>query len=115
MIHLYAFIATILEMELYQVLQFYCARRKMEDFIQEGKSGFDFDSVNSSSKLENTNRFLIHRLAYNLFKQFRRFSLVANMRKQRIDTIRLKLLTIAARVVRSARNKYFILCSNCPY
>ena len=38
-----------------------------------------------------------------------------SMRKQRIDTIRLKLLKIAARVVKSARYKYFKLCSNCPY
>ena len=37
------------------------------------------------------------------------------MRKQRIDTIRLKLLKIAARVVKSARYKYFKLCSSCPY
>ena len=37
------------------------------------------------------------------------------MRKQRIDTIRLKLLKIAARVVKSARYKYFKLCSNYPY
>lgn len=37
------------------------------------------------------------------------------MRKQRIDTIRLKLLKIAARMVKSARYKYFKLCSSCPY
>ena len=37
------------------------------------------------------------------------------MRKQRIDTIRFKLLKIAARVVRTARYKYIKLCSSCPY
>lgn len=40
---------------------------------------------------------------------------IASMRKQRIDTIRLKLLKIAARVVRSAEYKYFKLYSSCPY
>ena len=54
-------------------------------------------------------------LAYNLFNWFRQLALAAGMRKQRIDTIRLKLLKIAARVVRSARYKYFKLCSSCPY
>ena len=37
------------------------------------------------------------------------------MRKLRIDTVRLKLMKVAARVVRSARYKVFKLCSSCPY
>ena len=98
MIHLYTFIVTTMEMEPYQVLQFYCGRGKMENFIKEGKSGFDFASVSSSSRLVNANRLLVHTLAYNLFNWFRRLALAVSMRKQRIDTIRLKLLKIAARV-----------------
>ena len=45
----------------------------------------------------------------------RRLVLSANMRKQRIDTVRLKLLKIAAKVVHSARYITFKLCSSCPY
>ncbi len=115
MVHMYTFIVTTMEMEPYQVIQFYCGRGKMENFIKEGKSGFDFASVSSSSKLVNANRLLVHGLAYNLFNWFRRLALAVSMRKQRIDTIRLKLLKIAAKVVKSARYKYFKLCSNCPY
>lgn len=115
MIHLYTFIVTTFEMEPYKVIQYYCGRGNMENFIKEGKNGFDFASVSSSSKLVNENRFLIHTLAYNLFNWFRRVALAANMRKLRIDSIRLKLLKIAARVVNSARYKYFKLCSSCPY
>ena len=115
MVHLYTFIVTTLEMEPYQVIQFYCGRGKMENFIKECKSGFDFASVSSSSKLVNANRLLVHALAYNLFNWFRRLAFAVSMRKQRIDTIRLKLLKIAARVVKSARYKYFKLCSSCPY
>jgi len=37
------------------------------------------------------------------------------MRKQRIDTVRLKLLKIATKVVHSARYITFKLCSSCPY
>ena len=40
---------------------------------------------------------------------------VTNMRKQRIDTVRLKLLKIAAKVVHSARYITFKLCSSCPH
>ena len=115
MTHRYTFLVTTMEMAPYQIIQFYCGRGKMENFIKEGKSGFDFASVSSSSRLVNANRLLIHGLAYNLFNWFRRLALAASMRKQRIDTIRLKLLKIAAKVVRSARYKYFKLCSSCPY
>ena len=87
----------------------------MENFIKESKSGFDFSSVSSHSRIVNANRLRVHALAYNLFNWFRRLALSASMRKQRIDTIRLKLLKIAARVIHSARYITFKLCSSCPY
>ena len=105
MVHMYTFIVTTMEMEPYQVLQFYCGRGKMENYIKEGKSGFDFSSVSSASKVVNANRLMVHVLAYNLFNWFRRIALPVSMRKQQIDTIRLKMMKIAARVVRTARYK----------
>jgi len=87
----------------------------MENFIKEGKSGFNFSSVSSHSMAVNANRLQVHALAFNLFNWFRRLALSANMRKQRIDTIRLKLLKVAAKAVRSARYIVFKLCSSCPY
>ena len=96
-------------------IKFYCKRGLMENFIKESKSGFDFASVSSHSRLVNANRLHIHELAYNIFNWFRRLALSANMRKQRIDTVRLKLLKIAAKVIRSARYTTFKLCSSCPY
>lgn len=113
--HLYTFIVTTLEMEPYQIVQFYCGRGKMENFIKEGKDGFDFSSVSSSSRVVNANRLQVHALAYNLFNWFRRLVLPASMRRQRIDTVRLKLLKVAAKAVRSARYLVFKLCSSCPY
>ena len=90
LMHMYTFIVTNTDMEPYQIIQFYCGRSRMENFIKEGKSGFDFAAVSSHSK-------------------------VVNMRKQQVDTIRLKLIKIAARAVRSARYITFKLCSSCPY
>lgn len=115
MVHLYTFIVTTMESEPYQVVRFYCGRGKMENFIKECKSGFDFSSVSSASKIVNGNRLRIHALAYNLFNWFRRLALPADMRKQRIDTIRLKLLKVAAKAVRTSRYIIFKLCSHCPY
>ena len=87
----------------------------MESFIKESKSGFDFASVSNHTRIVNANRLQVHSLAYNIFNWFRRLALSATVRKQRIDTVRLKLLKIAAKVVRSARYITFKLCSGCPY
>lgn len=115
MTHLYTFIVTTMESLPEQVIRFYCGRGKMENFIKEAKSGFDFSAVSSQKKVVNANRLQVHALAYNLFNWFRRLVLPARMRKQQVDTIRLKLLKIAARVIRSARYITFKLCSSCPY
>jgi len=107
-----AFLQPILDEYL---IKFYCKRGLMENFIKESKTGFDFASVSSHTRIVNANRLQIHALAYNIFNWFRRLTLSANMRKQRIDTVRLKLLKIAAKVIRSARYITFKLCSSCPY
>ena len=113
--HLYTFIVTNMDMEPYQVIQFYCGRGRMENFIKECKNGFDFSAVSSRSKIINANRMRLHMLAYNLFNWFRRLVLPANMRKLQADTIRIKLIKIATRAVHSARYITFKLCSSCPY
>lgn len=115
LIHMYTFIVTTMESEPRQVIQFYCGRGRMENFIKECKSGFDFAAVSSSSKIVNANRLQLHVLAYNLFNWFRRLALAVKMRKQQVDTVRLKLLKVAAKAVHSARYTIFKLCSSCPY
>ena len=114
-IYMHTFVVTTMEAEPYKVIQFYCGRGNMENFIKEVKSGFDFSSVSSISKTVNANRLQVHALAYNLFNWFRRIVLAAKLRKQRIDTVRLKMLKIAAKVVHSAGYITFKLCSSCPY
>lgn len=114
--HMYTFIVTNME-ELghWQVIDYYCNRGRMENFIGEGKQGFDFASVSSRSKTVNANRLQLHALVYNIFNWFRRLALPKQMSKNLINTVRLKLLKIAARVVHSGRYIKFKLCSSCPY
>lgn len=115
-IHLFTFVVTTMEdMIPEQVIQYYCGRGKMENFIKEGKGGFGFGAVSSSTMIVNANRLQLRCLAYNLFNWFRRLALPESMRKHHIDTIRIKLLKIAARAVRSARYINFRLSSSCPY
>lgn len=115
LIHMFTFIVTNMEASPEELILFYCKRGRMENFIKESKNGFAFASVSSSSKVVNANRLQVHAFAYNLFNWFKRLALSAKMRKQQIDTIRLKLLKIAAKVVHSARYTIFKLCSSCPY
>ena len=115
MVYLYTFIVTNMDSSPEYLIKFYSKRGLMENFIKESKSGFDFASVSSHTRIVNANRLQVHALAYNIFNWFRRLALSANMRKQRIDTVRIKLLKIAAKVIHSARYITFKLCSSCPY
>lgn len=115
MFHLCTFIVTNMDSSPEDIVRFYCKRGKMENFIKECKSGFDMAYVSSSSQIVNANRVQIHALAYNLFHWMRRLTLPESLKHDRIDTLRLKLLKIASRVIRSARYVVFKLCSNCPY
>ena len=114
-VYLYTFLVTNMDSSPEYLLKFYSKRGLMENFIKESKNGFDFASVSSHTRIVNANRLQVHALAYNVFNWFRRLALSANMRKQRIDTVRLKLLKIAAKVIHSARYITFKLCSSCPY
>ena len=115
MVHMNTFLVTNMELLPEQAIQFYCNRGRMENFIKEGKSGFDFAAVSSRSEIVNANRLQVHALAYNLFNWFRRLVLPKELCRHLVDTIRLKLLKVAARVVRSARYVTFKLCSSFPY
>ena len=109
------FIVTNMKLPLQDIIRLYCQRGVMENFIKEGKSGFDFGAVSSATMEVNANRLALHMLAYNLFNWFRRMVLPEAMRKLRVDAIRLKLLKVASRVVITGRYLYFRLCSSCPY
>ena len=102
------FIVTNMESFSKYIIKFYCKRGLMENFKKEGKTGFDFASVSSHIRIVNANRLQIYAIAYNICNWFRRLALSTNMRKQRIDTVRLKLLKIAVKVIRSAM--YYSSC-----
>jgi hypothetical protein len=115
MFSMISYIVTNMDLSPEQVVMYYRNRGRMENFIKEGKGGFDFGAVSSRSESVNSNRFQIHALAYTLFNYFKRLALPESMRGNLVDTIRLKIIKIAARLVRSARYVTFKLCSGCLY
>ena len=86
MVYMYTFVVTNMDSSPGYLIKFYCKRGLMENFIKKSKSGFDFASVSSHTRIVNANRLQVHALAYNIFNWFRRLALSANMRKQRIGT-----------------------------
>ena len=111
----YTFIVTNMDSSPEDIIRFYAKRGSMENMIKEGKLGFHMDSMSSHDMVVNANKLQISVLAYNLFNWFKRIVLPKKMRHLQADTIRLKLIRIAARVIRSARYTIFKLCSSCPY
>lgn len=111
----YSFIVTNMDLKPEELIKYYRNRGTMENFIKESKSGFDFASTPSKDKVVNANHLLLHVLAYNLFNYFKRLVLPESMKKMLVDTIRLKLLKIASKIVKAARYMHFKLCSSCPY
>mgnify|MGYP002621841005 FL=1 len=112
---LYTFIVTNMNSSPKDLICFYCKQGLMETFIHKSKHGFHMDAMSSHSMTVNANKLQISMLAYNLFNWFRRLVLPRSFQKLQVDTIRLKLLKIAAKLVRSARYLTFKLCSHCPY
>ena len=97
------------------VVKYYCKRGTMENYIKEGKNGFDFSAVSSSSMIVNSNRLQLHAIAYNIINWMRRLVFPDTMQDATIDTIRLRLIKIASRIIRHAHKLVFKLCSSCPY
>lgn len=78
------------------VIDFYCKRDQMENFIKESKNEFDFCSTSSHSEVVNANRLQIHGLAYNLANWMRILILPDPMKKNHMDSIRLNLVKTAS-------------------
>ena len=97
------------------IVEFYCGRGKMENFIKECKNDFDFAAVSSRTMTVNDNRLQIHGLVYNILNTMRRLVFPKHLLKARMDTIRMNLVKIASRIVRHGRRVIYRLCSSCAY
>lgn len=95
--------------------EMYCARGEMENRIKEQQLFLFADRTSCSRFVANQFRLLLSSFAYVLVDGIRRLGLKDTQHSRlRIDTIRLWLFKIAARVKVSARRVVFHLCSHCP-
>lgn len=111
----YTFIVTNMQLSPKNIVKLYANRGTMENFIKEAKNGFAFDQMTSSEFYSNATKLQIAVIAYNFNNWFRRLCLPNKHKKNRIDNIRLKLIKIAGKCIRSGRYLTFKMSSSCLY
>ena len=93
----------------------YCPRGEMENRIKEKQLYLFGGRVSAGTMRANQNRLYFSAVAYMLIQALRDLGLRGtSMAKARADTIRVRLLKIAARVRITARKVWVELSSNCP-
>jgi hypothetical protein len=99
--------------EFYRTL--YCIRGEMENRIKEQQMCLFADRTSCTRFMANQFRLMLSSFAYVLVDGLRRLGLSGtNQSRWRVDTIRLRLLKIAARVRVTCRRVVFHLSSHCP-
>jgi Transposase DDE domain group 1 len=98
-----------------EIFDWYEQRGQAENFIKDLKNEIAADRLSCSAYRANAFRLQLHALAYNLLVLFRRIALRATaLASATIGTIRLRLLKVGARVVRSVRRLWFHLATGWP-
>lgn len=98
-----------------ELFAWYHARGQAENFIKDLKRDLAADRLSCHAFHANAFRLVLHALAYNLLHLFRRRILAHTpLATATLGTVRLRLLKLGARVVRSARRWWFHLASGWP-
>ncbi len=99
--------------EIYRTM--YCIRGEMENRIKEQQLCLFADRTSCTQFMANQFRLMLSSFAYVLVDGLRRLALKGtDYARLRVDTIRLRLFKIAARVVVTCRRVLFHLPTHCP-
>lgn len=83
--------------------RFYCQRGDPENRIKELKRGLAMDRLSCHRFWANQFRLLLHAAAYLLFQQLRQLLAGTELARAQVETLRLRLLKVGARVRESVR------------
>lgn len=97
------------------VFETYKKRGTMENYIKEAKNSFYFDKTDSPRFIENHARMMISVLAYNIVNFLKTCCFDKKWKGLQVNTIRLRLLKIAGKLVSTARQMYLKLSSSHVY
>jgi hypothetical protein len=93
----------------------YCGRGDQENRIKELKLDLASGRTSCHRFLANQGRLLMHLAAYVLWTIVRLAAAGTRWAKMQVNTLRLQLLKVAARVVESTRRVWIQVCSSYPY
>jgi len=96
------------------IFSFYNDRGECENRIEEFKNGFAADRLSCHRFRANAFRLLLHSFAYNLVNLFR-LQWPPSMRSAQIETLRIQLFKIGARIRQTARCIRIHLASGWPF
>jgi hypothetical protein len=109
------FVVTNLDLEPHIVYDWiYTQRGEAENRIKELKNQLKAERLSCHSFKANQFRLLLHTLAFVFFLLLRRYLEDTELETAQVDTIRLKLLKIGARVRQTSRKIWFHLASGYP-
>ena len=108
------FLVTNLKGHSGSVFAFYNDRGECENRIEEFKNGFAADRLSCHRFRANAFRLLLHSFAYNLVNLFR-LQLPSSLRSAQIETLRVQLFKIGARIRETARCIRVHLASGWPF
>ena len=97
------------------IVRTYQKRGTMENYIKEAKNGFGLDKMNSHSFQVNEAKMMISLLAYNFSNWLRTLTFPEGKKQMQIQTIRMRLVKVASKLVKSGRSLYFKLSSSFVY
>ena len=92
----------------------YCARGDSENRIKELKQDLEMDRTSCTSFTANQLRVLMTATAYALFQEMRWELRTSELARAQVNTLRLALIKIGARVVKSVRRIVLHLPRACP-
>jgi len=90
-------------MPTHDVLLWYNKRGEVENYIKEVKAEFGMEMMPCGKSYANAVFFRIGVVAYNLFTGFKKIAFPESWKKHSIRTIRWKLINIAGKIVKHAR------------
>jgi len=108
------FLVTNLKGRSASVFAFYNDRGECENRIEEFKNGFAADRLSCHRFRANAFRLLLYSFAYNLVNLFR-LQLPSSLRSAQIETLRVQLFKIGARIRETARCIRIHLASGWPF
>lgn len=99
-----------------QIYDWYVGRGgTVEDAIEQLKNGFEGDRMSCRSFQANAFRLVVHAAAYDLMVLFREATAVPELVEADIQTIRIKLIKVGARIRRTVRRVWVELSSTWPF